>query len=95
MQQALLSTQAGMVSSDTQDQSAVVFAFALMFGIRLWPVRNWNNLTFVPAGSVFTKRSIPSLLRNGRFGSCFEKYLGAFCWAVERSDFYQPWVDWA
>ena len=46
LQQTRLSIQADTVCSDTQGQSAAVFAFALMFGIRLWPrIRNWKNLT--------------------------------------------------
>jgi len=43
--QTPLSVQVDTVCSDTQGQSAVVFAFARMFGIRPLPrIRNWKNL---------------------------------------------------
>ena len=46
LQPARLSIPADSVCSDTQGQSAAVFAFARMFGIRLGPrIRNWKNLT--------------------------------------------------
>jgi TnpA family transposase len=45
LQQARLSIEADTVCSDTQGQSAAVFAFARMFGIRLLPrIRNWKDL---------------------------------------------------
>ena len=45
LQKPQLSIETDTVCSDTQGQSAVGFAFAGMFGIRLLPrIRNWKNL---------------------------------------------------
>src|SRR5260370_42624079 len=42
-----LSVQADTVHSDTQGQSAAVFAFTYLLGINLMPrIRNWKDLKF-------------------------------------------------
>jgi len=79
LQQARLSVQADTVCSDTQGQSAAVFAFALMFGIRLWPrIRNWKNLT------LYRPRA---RTRYGNINSLFSETVD---WELLR----KYWKDW-
>jgi len=62
LQQAPLSIQADTVCSDTQGQSAAVFAFARMFGIRLLPrIRNWKDLKLYRPRARARYRHIDSL----------------------------------
>lgn len=65
LQQPQLSVQADTVCSDTQGQSAVGFAFARMFGIRLLPrIRNWKNLKLYRPRASARYRHIDSLFRE-------------------------------
>ena len=65
LQQPQLTIQTDTVCSDTQGQSAVVFAFARMFGIRLLPrIRNWKNLKLYRPHSRARYRHIDSLFRE-------------------------------
>ena len=65
LQQPQLTIQTDTVCSDTQGQSAVVFAFARMFGIRLLPrIRNWKNLKLYRPHSRVRYRHIDSLFRE-------------------------------
>jgi TnpA family transposase len=62
LQQARLSVEPETVCSDTQGQSAAGFAFARMFGIRLWPrIRNWKDLTLYRPRARVRYRHINSL----------------------------------
>ena len=65
LQQPQLSIQTETVCSDTQGQSAVVFAFARMFGIRLLPrIRNWKNLKLYRPRARARYRHLDSLFRE-------------------------------
>jgi TnpA family transposase len=65
LQQPQLSIQTDTVCSDTQGQSAVVFAFARMFGIRLLPrIRNWKNLKLHRPRTRTRYRHLDSLFRE-------------------------------
>jgi TnpA family transposase len=64
LQQPPLSIQTDTVCSDTQGQSAVGFAFARMFGIRLLPrIRNWKNLKLYRPRANARYRHLDSLFR--------------------------------
>lgn len=79
LMQAQFSVQADTVCSDTQGQSAVGFAFARMFGIRLLPrIRNWKNLTLYRPRARARYRHIDSL----------------FSETVDWKLFRQHWKDW-
>lgn len=48
LMKAGLSVEADTVHSDTQGQSATVFTFALLYGVKLMPrIRNWKDLRFL------------------------------------------------
>ena len=65
LQQPQLSIQTDTVCSDTQGQSAVGFAFARMFGIRLLPrIRNWKNLKLYRPRANARYRHLDSLFRE-------------------------------
>jgi len=65
LQQPPLSIQTDTVCSDTQGQSAVGFAFARMFGIRLLPrIRNWKNLKLYRPRASARYRHLDSLFRE-------------------------------
>jgi TnpA family transposase len=65
LQQPQLSIQTDTVCSDTQGQSAVGFAFARMFGIRLLPrIRNWKNLKLYRPRANTRYRHLDSLFRE-------------------------------
>ena len=75
LQQARLSIQAGTVCSDTQGQSAAGFAFALMFGVRLWPrIRQWKNLTLCRPRARARYRHIDSLFSETVDWELLRKY---------------------
>jgi len=77
--EAQFSVQADTVCSDTQGQSAVGFAFARMFGIRLLPrIRNWKNLTLYRPRARARYRHIDSLFSE------------TVDWKLLR----QHWKDW-
>ena len=65
LQEPQLSIQPEAVCSDTQGQSAVGFAFACMFGIRLLPrIRNWKNLKLYRPHPNARYRHLDSLFRE-------------------------------
>jgi TnpA family transposase len=65
LQRPQLSVQAGAVCADTQGQSAVVFAFARMFAVRLLPrIRNWKNLKLYRPHHRTRYRHIDALFRE-------------------------------
>ena len=79
LQQARLSIQADTVCSDTQGQSAAGFAFARMFGIRLWPrIRNWKNLKLYRPRARVRYRNINAL----------------FSETVDWQLLHKHWKDW-
>lgn len=57
LMKAGLSVEADTVHSDTQGQSATVFTFALLYGVKLMPrIRNWKHLRFLrPTASTHYK----------------------------------------
>ena len=65
LQQPQLSIETDTVCSDTQGQSAVVFAFAAMFRIRLLPrIRNWKNLKLCRPSARTRYRHLDALFRE-------------------------------
>ena len=79
LQQPPVGVHADTVCSDTQGQSAVVFAFAHMFGIRLLPrIRNWKNLKLYRPRTRVRYRHIDSL------------FSATVDWKLIR----QHWRDW-
>jgi len=74
-----LSIQADTVCSDTQGQSAVVFAFARVFGIRLLPrIRNWKDLK----------------LYRPRAGVRYSHIDSLFSATVDWKPIREHWKDW-
>src|SRR3546814_19122172 len=60
--QAKLSIEPDTVNSDTQGQSATVFAFTYLLGINLLPrIRNWKDLDFFRADKQTRYAHIASL----------------------------------
>ena len=79
LQQPQLSIETDTVCSDTQGQSAVVFAFAAMFRIRLLPrIRNWKNLKLCRPNARTRYRHLDALFRE----------------TVDWSFLRQHWKDW-
>ncbi len=63
--QAKLSVQADTVYSDTQGQSAAVFAFTYLMGINLMPrIRNWKDLDLFRADKSVRYQHIDGLFRQ-------------------------------
>lgn len=63
--QAKLSVEADTVYSDTQGQSAAVFAFTYLMGINLMPrIRNWKDLDLVRADKSLRYKHIDGLFRQ-------------------------------
>ena len=79
LMQPQLSIQADAVCSDTQGQSAVGFAFARMFAIRLLPrIRNWKDLKLYRPSARVRYRHIDSL----------------FSETVDWKPIREHWKDW-
>src|SRR3546814_19567913 len=65
LMQAKLSIEPDTVYSDTQGQSATVFAFTYLLGINLLPrIRNWKDLDFFRADKQTRYAHIDSLDRK-------------------------------
>src|SRR3546814_8382267 len=63
--QAKLSIEPDTVNSDTQGQSATVFAFTYLLGINLLPrIRNWKDLDFFRADKQTRYAHIDSLFHG-------------------------------